>query len=235
MVDLDRNGISTSPPKPMSIQHCNSYHHDITTCYMLGALASGARRHVRSQIQIAILAKRCFHASHYVASDETTESSAKPLVKKSAAPARSKINKGVKGSQTRTLWKKDDDKQSATGKRAISLLEELFPSAAPQTNSSSNTDVKPTAKPTREIPKVPLEPAVLPEDDHQRDPLPARQQFQRFRQNRLTAVLILRKASKFLTKSDFSRNTPGARHIEGWTGENSILNGIHSSFSYHAL
>ena len=126
------------------------------------------------------------------------------------------------GANTNTR-EEDGKPQSATGKRAISLLEELF-----GTSTQRGSSKKAKVKLAREIPKIALE-HIVPTDEQLSHENQERQPkitlFDRQRHNRSVAVLVLRKASKFLIESDFRRAIPSSRHIEGWARTGDILRG----------
>lgn len=129
-------------------------------------------------------------------------------------------------SSTSLAAEKDGTSRRTTGQRAISLLEELFPRRA--TWKSAETK----KKPERHVPKLPLDVESSSEEfivhnmgSGEANTDRALERHQRHRHNRETALLVLRKASKFLIESDFRRAAPSAKHIEGWTFKGDILKG----------
>lgn len=107
---------------------------------------------------------------------------------------------------------------------SASLLEELFPHEVIQ----SRTRLPLLKKLEREVRRIAIEVVVSGLDSDtaatsaKSDNKKATYAKRSTRNQQLT-VLVLLKASKYLTEGDFRRLVPGGKHIEGWTNKGDIL------------
>ena len=131
-----------------------------------------------------------------------------------------------------------------SGRRALSLLSELFPEAtrSPKLNNKASSNNSSTRRAPREVPLIPLSPTIstltAAVNTHESSLASARtarataleQQAsrERWRKAIITSVgvLVLRHASAHLLPEDFRRISPSASKLPGWQDDGKAAGGI---------